>query len=180
MSKEQVMNYVMNSPANTNPNVLSGMLDGISGTQLPSPTPSDNDKVLGVKNGSYALMYSKGLAEFHHFTGTNGQSYFWRRLKLPSDGSDYIEIILDAVVLHAGSTNIALEYDEADGFAVSNLSPYWGVLMIANGTPSYNAEITSLRMQELVRVGQATFGFASSLVASENERTLFGTFICKA
>ena len=30
MSKEQVMDYVMNSPANTNPNVLSGMLDSIA------------------------------------------------------------------------------------------------------------------------------------------------------
>lgn len=30
MSKEQVMDYVMNSPANTNPNVLSGMLDSVA------------------------------------------------------------------------------------------------------------------------------------------------------
>ena len=56
MSKEQVMDYVMNSPANTNPNVLSGMLDGISGTQLPSPTESDNGKVLGVDGGEYKLV----------------------------------------------------------------------------------------------------------------------------
>ena len=56
MSKEQVMDYVMNSPANTNPNVLSGMLDGISGTQLPSPTESDNGKVLGVNGGEYKLV----------------------------------------------------------------------------------------------------------------------------
>lgn len=41
MSKEQVMNYVMNSPANTNPNVLSGMLDSIAesgGTSLVTKT----------------------------------------------------------------------------------------------------------------------------------------------
>lgn len=31
MSKEQVINYVMNSPANTNKAVLEGMLDGIGG-----------------------------------------------------------------------------------------------------------------------------------------------------
>ena len=60
MSKEQVMDYVMNSPANTNPNVLSGMLDGISGTQLPSPTESDNGKVLGVDNGEYKLVEQSG------------------------------------------------------------------------------------------------------------------------
>ena len=60
MSKEQVMDYVMNSPANTNPNVLSGMLDGISGTQLPSPTESDNGKVLGVDGGEYKLVEQSG------------------------------------------------------------------------------------------------------------------------
>ena len=63
MSKEQVMDYVMNSPANTNPNVLSGMLDGISGTQLPSPTESDNGKVLGVDGGEYKLVEQSGGAE---------------------------------------------------------------------------------------------------------------------
>jgi len=64
MSKEQVMDYVMNSPANTNPNVLSGMLDGISGTQLPSPTKSDNGKVLGVSNGEYKLVEKSKATEF--------------------------------------------------------------------------------------------------------------------
>ena len=66
MSKEQVMDYVMNSPANTNPNVLSGMLDGISGTQLPSPTESDNGKVLGVDGGEYKLVEQSGGAEVEY------------------------------------------------------------------------------------------------------------------
>lgn len=64
MSKEQVMDYVMNTPANTNPNVLSGMLDGISGTQLPSPTESDNGKVLGVDGGEYKLVEQSGGSEY--------------------------------------------------------------------------------------------------------------------
>ena len=34
MSKEQIINYVTNSLANTNPNVLSGMLDGIGGNTV--------------------------------------------------------------------------------------------------------------------------------------------------
>lgn len=81
MSKEQVMDYVMNSPANTNPNVLSGMLDGISGTQLPSPTESDNGKVLGVDGGEYKLVEQSGgaeveiikLADYSLTTGTDGR-----------------------------------------------------------------------------------------------------------
>jgi hypothetical protein len=69
MSKEQVMDYVMNSPANTNPNVLSGMLDGISGTQLPSPTESDNGKVLGVDGGEYKLVEQSGGGLEHLLDG---------------------------------------------------------------------------------------------------------------
>jgi len=77
MSKEQVMDYVMNSPANTNPNVLSGMLDGISGTQLPSPTESDNGKVLGVDGGEYKLVEQSGGVEVEIKNLTNGVD-FWR------------------------------------------------------------------------------------------------------
>lgn len=60
MNKEQVMDYVMTTPSNSNRAVLSGMLDGISGTQLPSPTESDNGKVLGVDGGEYKLVEQSG------------------------------------------------------------------------------------------------------------------------
>lgn len=60
MSKEQVMDYVMTTPSNPNRAVLSGMLDAISGTQLPSPTESDNGKVLGVDGGEYKLVEQSG------------------------------------------------------------------------------------------------------------------------
>ena len=60
MSKEDVINYVMTTPNNPNRAVLEGMLDEISGTQLPSPTESDNGKVLGVDNGEYKLVEQSG------------------------------------------------------------------------------------------------------------------------
>ena len=56
MSKEQVIDYVMNSPANTNKAVLEGMLDGMGGANVPTPTVEDAGKVLGVnESGNYAL-----------------------------------------------------------------------------------------------------------------------------
>ena len=56
MSKEQVIDYVMNSPANTNKAVLEGMLDEMGGADVPTPTVEDAGKLLGVGNdGKYVL-----------------------------------------------------------------------------------------------------------------------------
>jgi hypothetical protein len=60
MSKEEIIDYVMTTPSNPNKAVLSGMLDEVGGTQLPSPTASDNGKVLGVDNGEYKLVEQSG------------------------------------------------------------------------------------------------------------------------
>ena len=56
MGKKQVIDYVMNSPANTNKAVLEGMLDGMGGADVPTPTVEDAGKVLGVnENGKYSF-----------------------------------------------------------------------------------------------------------------------------
>lgn len=61
MGKEQIIDYVMNSPANTNKAVLEGMLDGMGGADMPAPTTEDAGKVLGVnESGSYALVEQSG------------------------------------------------------------------------------------------------------------------------
>ena len=60
MGKKEILDYVMNTPRNTNRAVLGGMLDEISGTKLPSPTPSDDGKVLGVDGGEYKLIEQSG------------------------------------------------------------------------------------------------------------------------
>ena len=52
MGKEEIFNYVMETPGNTNPNVLRSLLNN-SG-DLPPVTPSDNGKVLTVENGAWA------------------------------------------------------------------------------------------------------------------------------
>lgn len=43
MTKQEIINYVMNSPANTNPNVLGSMLDGIV------EDDSTDDKVISIE-----------------------------------------------------------------------------------------------------------------------------------
>ena len=72
MSKEQVMDYVMTTPSNPNRAVLSGMLDEISGTQLPPPTESDNGKVLGVDGGEYKLVEQSGGGTVERLTFSEG------------------------------------------------------------------------------------------------------------
>lgn len=58
--ENEVLDYVMNTPGNTNPAILGQMLDENSGTKLPEPTPEDNGKVLGVADGAYALVSGGG------------------------------------------------------------------------------------------------------------------------
>ena len=58
--ENEILDYIMNSPENTNPAILGQMLDANSGTKLPEPTPEDNGKVLGVSEGQYALVSGGG------------------------------------------------------------------------------------------------------------------------
>lgn len=74
--ENEVLDYVMETPGNTNPAILGQMLDKNSGTKLPEPTPEDNGKVLGVSEGQYALVSggggSAGLVVNETFSGTVG------------------------------------------------------------------------------------------------------------
>lgn len=58
--ENEILDYVMETPGNTNPVILKQMLDANSGTKLPEPTPEDNGKVLGVSEGQYALVSGGG------------------------------------------------------------------------------------------------------------------------
>lgn len=58
--ENEILDYVMETPGNTNPAILNQMLDEVSGTKLPEPTIADNGKVLGVADGAYALVSGGG------------------------------------------------------------------------------------------------------------------------
>lgn len=59
MGKEEVINYVMNTPNNSNRAVLSTMLDDV-GEKLPAITVEDNGKVLTVVNGTWDKAEASG------------------------------------------------------------------------------------------------------------------------
>jgi len=59
MSKEQVMDYVMNSPANTNPNVLSSLLDSVAqggGTSLVTNVYEMNEVTVKANKSKAVLV----------------------------------------------------------------------------------------------------------------------------
>lgn len=60
----EVINYVMETPGNTNPNVLRGMLQNSGSSDLPPVTSADNGKILVVDNGQW--VKSQGHDRFTH------------------------------------------------------------------------------------------------------------------
>ena len=68
MNKETILDYVTETPGNTNRNVLRGMLDNFSksgdNSDLPAVTSEDNGKVLTVIDGRWDKEISNGVVVF--------------------------------------------------------------------------------------------------------------------
>lgn len=68
MDKETILDYVTETPENTNRNVLRGMLDNFSksggSSDLPAVTSEDNGKVLTVIDGRWDKEISNGVVVF--------------------------------------------------------------------------------------------------------------------
>lgn len=58
---DEIIDYVMETPGNTNPNVLRGMLNN-NGGNLPAVTSADNGDVLTVVSGEWAKAAPSGGA----------------------------------------------------------------------------------------------------------------------
>lgn len=59
MSQENILDYLRQTPHNTNVNVVKGMIDNI-GSSLPEVNADDNGKVLTVVNGVWDKSAASG------------------------------------------------------------------------------------------------------------------------
>ena len=59
MSQENVLDYLRQTPHNTNVNVVKGMISN-TGSSLPDVTAEDNGKVLTVVNGAWDKSTASG------------------------------------------------------------------------------------------------------------------------
>jgi len=96
MTKQEIINYVMNSPANTNPNVLGSMLDGITEevtllteesvtTQIrPNPITGEN-----LPYATGGLVYSKLIDADTIQVTFEGEKYTCQKRSVSSPGERY-------------------------------------------------------------------------------------------
>ena len=75
MEKQDIVDYVLRTPGNTNPAVLDGMLDDV-GEKLPKVTNEDNGKVLAVAEGVWdKVELGGGIIIINAVAAKNESSY---------------------------------------------------------------------------------------------------------
>lgn len=88
---DEIIDYVMETPGNTNPNVLRGMLNN-SGGNLPAITSDDNGDVLTVVDGKWAKAAPSGGGGILVATDTNGTlDKTWQEIR----DADYAIVVQD-------------------------------------------------------------------------------------
>lgn len=123
MTKEEIIQYVINSPENTNPNVLEGMLDEMGGsneqvgykvtiinntnlsiTGLLNGMVKEKSIVLGVGTVEPAIIIEPNSILFTNFLNISGGYNFNNEIYLGSPGNDLSVI--------CSSNNWTIEYDQ--------------------------------------------------------------------
>ena len=74
MSKKDIIDYVMETPGNTNKKVLGRLIDEVEGVKLPEVTTDDNGDVLTVVEGAWDKAEPSGGGEATVFTVVGGWS----------------------------------------------------------------------------------------------------------
>ena len=141
MSKDDVFDYVMESPQDTNPTVLRSLLNGIQeggGTELPVVDSGDNGKVLGVVEGAWNKMDAPS-PEVVTYDGvySDGKIYF--------SSGDTQKAVVDAYKAGKDVRFYIREsgaFGEGDALLVPNAYPGTNDLVIG-GTFNINGSIVS-------------------------------------
>lgn len=135
MTKQEIIDYVMNTPANTNPNVLSGMLDSIANAG--GGTLRVNITSFNPTDGS---VYDKTWQEVHDalesgmdVTYQHSGNMYLRILNATSapDGSAY-GIIAENLSCASGSTTAAFVLDSTFFTQLTSPDDYLKVGSIIN------------------------------------------------
>ena len=130
MGKEEIFNYVMETPGNTNPNVLRSLLDNSSNKYIVTLTPTSED---------FSGTMDKTVAEMTEAYNA-GMQIVWRVILAVNA---YVDVDVTAVM-----TNVDYDYPSFNAFVIEINS---GVLVYAHvptsndGTvQTYSTEVYTL------------------------------------
>lgn len=137
---DEIIDYVMETPGNTNPNVLRGMLNN-SGGNLPPVTSDDNGDVLTVVDGKWAKATPSGgggalVCTMDDATGT--LSHTWQEIH---DAAPFAWLLTQGTYKPLFAEGI---YGQIYGITFLDLFPETGVLAFAassaDGYPVYSSK----------------------------------------
>ena len=142
MSKKDIIDYVMETPGNTNKKVLGRLIDEVEGVKLPEVTEDDNGNVLTVVEGA------QDKAEP---SGGESESYI---LELVDDNEDPVSI-LDPEQVNVIIDNInkikridIKHYENIYHAWIQESMPKYGTWIFASNTPQPGME-TMLSMRSV-------------------------------
>lgn len=160
MGKQEVIDYVMNSPHNTNRGVLSTLLNSIAeGINLPEVTSEDNGKVLTVVEGNWSAAMNNLV------NGSASGSV--RGINTQEEDNNYT--IGKNAIAQGNATKAVGSASHAEGFqteALSSTSHAEGSKTRAFGVSSH-AE--GKRVSDTIVIDEITYNYGATGEASHSE-----------
>lgn len=115
MEKDEILDYVTNTPENTNRAVLGDMLDNYSGGVLPAVTSDDNGDVLTVVEGAWGKAAPSGGGALVVEATTQNGTDFTTDITI---GELYEAALTGQVIIYANYTYNNGAQDVDAGFAM--------------------------------------------------------------